>query len=172
MRAAPRWGPAARVRPRPRLTHPSRFRLPFARRSDKTYDYVEKVRVLLLRTAAFFLSTWRALTPSIPSFPTSHDPCPPQVKQVMSSPGWATVTSNKLSLEDGGYLFFVLIDEVRRAPRARAFRGARPLPPPHTLLTPCAPLTATPAPATPRPAARARVHRHHLPRLRQPLHLL
>ena len=33
----------------------------------------------------------------------------------MSSPGWATVTSNKLSLEDGGYLFFVLIDEVRRA---------------------------------------------------------
>jgi hypothetical protein len=39
----------------------------------------------------------------------------------MSSPGWATVTSNKLSLEDGGYLFFVLIDEVRpRAARARA----------------------------------------------------
>ena len=40
-----------------------------------------------------------------------------KVKQVMSSPGWATVTSSKLSLEDGGYLFFVLIDEVRAGER-------------------------------------------------------
>ena len=57
--------------------------------SDKSYDYVEKV------------------------------------KQVMSSPGWATVTTNKLSLEDGGYLFFVLIDEVRATARVCAPRPTR-----------------------------------------------
>ena len=36
-----------------------------------------------------------------------------KVKMVMNSPGWATVTTDKLSLEDGGYMFWVSIDEVR-----------------------------------------------------------
>ena len=36
-----------------------------------------------------------------------------KVHQVMNSPGWATVTTDKLSLEDGGYMFYVSIDEVR-----------------------------------------------------------
>ena len=35
-----------------------------------------------------------------------------KVKQTLNSPGWATVTTNRISLEDGGYLFFVLLDEV------------------------------------------------------------
>lgn len=37
-----------------------------------------------------------------------------KVSMVLTSPGWATVTTDKLSLEDGGYLFFVLIDEGGR----------------------------------------------------------
>lgn len=35
-----------------------------------------------------------------------------KVHQVMNSPGWSTVTTDKLSLEDGGYMFYVSIDEV------------------------------------------------------------
>ena len=37
-----------------------------------------------------------------------------KVKQVMTSPGWATVTTDRISLEDGGYLFFVLSDDGGR----------------------------------------------------------
>jgi len=37
-----------------------------------------------------------------------------KVKQVMSSPGWATVTTDRISLEDGGYIFFVLSDQGGR----------------------------------------------------------
>ena len=32
--------------------------------------------------------------------------------QVLNSPGWASVTGEKLSLDDGGNMFYVLIDEV------------------------------------------------------------
>lgn len=35
------------------------------------------------------------------------------VNKVLSSPGWASVTTDKLSLDDGGNIFYVLIDEVR-----------------------------------------------------------
>ena len=34
------------------------------------------------------------------------------VKKVLDSPGWATVTTDKLTLEDGPNMFYVLIDEV------------------------------------------------------------
>jgi hypothetical protein len=47
-----------------------------------------------------------------------------KVHQVMNSPGWATVTTDRLSLEDGGYMFYVSIDEVR-AGGGRAAAGAR-----------------------------------------------
>jgi hypothetical protein len=39
------------------------------------------------------------------------------VNKVLSSPGWASVTTDKLSLDDGGNIFYVLIDEVRSSPR-------------------------------------------------------
>jgi hypothetical protein len=54
-----------------------------------------------------------------------------KVKMVMNSPGWATVTTDKLSLEDGGYMFWVSIDEVRARRRRRAgcpASTARPFP--------------------------------------------
>jgi hypothetical protein len=49
------------------------------------------------------------------------------VNKVLCSPGWASVTTDKLSLDDGGNMFYILIDEVgscassrsRRAPRVR-----------------------------------------------------
>lgn len=34
------------------------------------------------------------------------------VQKVLNSPGWASVTTDKLSLDDGGNMFYVLIDEV------------------------------------------------------------
>jgi hypothetical protein len=37
-----------------------------------------------------------------------------KVHNVLQSPGWATVTSDKLSLEDGPNMFWVSTDEVRR----------------------------------------------------------
>ncbi len=37
------------------------------------------------------------------------------VQKVLHSPGWASVTSDKLSLDDGGNMFYVFIDEVRAA---------------------------------------------------------
>ena len=38
------------------------------------------------------------------------------VNKVLGSPGWASVTTDKLSLDDGPNMFYVLIDEVRAAP--------------------------------------------------------
>ena len=35
-----------------------------------------------------------------------------KVANVLASPGWATVTSDKLSLEDGPHMFWVSTDEV------------------------------------------------------------
>jgi hypothetical protein len=35
------------------------------------------------------------------------------VQRVLTSPGWASVTTDKLSLDDGGNMFYMLIDEVR-----------------------------------------------------------
>lgn len=35
------------------------------------------------------------------------------VQKVLNSPGWASVTTDKLSLDDGPNMFYVLIDEVR-----------------------------------------------------------
>jgi hypothetical protein len=35
------------------------------------------------------------------------------VMKVLNSPGWASVTTDKLSLDDGENRFYVLIDEVR-----------------------------------------------------------
>jgi hypothetical protein len=43
-----------------------------------------------------------------------------KVNQVMSSSGWASVSTDRLSLEDGAYMFYVLIDEVRRCTAHRA----------------------------------------------------
>jgi hypothetical protein len=37
------------------------------------------------------------------------------VKRVLDSPGWATITSDKLTLDDGENTFYVLIDEAGRA---------------------------------------------------------
>ena len=37
------------------------------------------------------------------------------VQKVLNSPGWASVTTDKLSLEDGPNMFYVLLDEVRPA---------------------------------------------------------
>lgn len=34
------------------------------------------------------------------------------VQKVLNSPAWASVTTDKLSLDDGGYMFYVLIDEA------------------------------------------------------------
>ena len=34
------------------------------------------------------------------------------VQKVLNSPGWASVTTDKLSLDDGPNMFYVLIDEV------------------------------------------------------------
>ena len=48
-----------------------------------------------------------------------------KVNQVMGSPGWQTVTTDRLSLEDVGYMFYVLIDEARGAAAAGG-GGARP----------------------------------------------
>ena len=62
-------GPASRE---PSPSHTSHPLPPYhCARSDKTYDYVEKVRVQLLRApAVLFFNTWRALTPfSAPSLP-------------------------------------------------------------------------------------------------------
>jgi hypothetical protein len=42
------------------------------------------------------------------------------VQKVLNSPGWASITTDKLSLDDGGNMFYVLIDEVRRAAAAGA----------------------------------------------------
>ena len=39
---------------------------------------------------------------------------------VLNSPGWASVTTDKLSLDDGPNMFYVLIDEVRVCVCARA----------------------------------------------------
>ena len=104
--------------------------------SDKSYDYVEKV------------------------------------KQVMSSPGWATVTTNKLSLEDGGYLFFVLIDEVRAGLAARSTSHPAPRAAQPSRACCARPrLTMPPTPSS-HQAARAGVHCHHLAQLLQPLYLL
>lgn len=36
------------------------------------------------------------------------------VNKVLNSPGWASVTTDKLSLDDGGNMFYILIDEVGR----------------------------------------------------------
>lgn len=53
-----------------------------------------------------------------------------KVNQVMSSSGWASVSTDRLSLEDGAYMFYVLIDEVRCRPRrARPPRSSPPLTP-------------------------------------------
>ena len=46
------------------------------------------------------------------------------VQKVLNSPGWASVTTDKLSLDDGPNMFYVLIDEASR-PRARGERAAR-----------------------------------------------
>lgn len=46
-----------------------------------------------------------------------------KVHQVMNSPGWASVTTDKLSLEDGGYIFYVSIDEQGRVYIAIASKG-------------------------------------------------
>lgn len=46
-----------------------------------------------------------------------------KVHQVMNSPGWATVTTDKLSLEDGGYMFYVSIDEQGRVYIAITSKG-------------------------------------------------
>lgn len=35
------------------------------------------------------------------------------VNKVLSSPGWASVTTDKLSLDDGPSMFYVLMDDVR-----------------------------------------------------------
>jgi hypothetical protein len=35
------------------------------------------------------------------------------VQKVLNSPGWASITTDKLSLDDGGNLFYMLIDQVR-----------------------------------------------------------
>ena len=45
------------------------------------------------------------------------------VQRVLTSPGWASVTTDKLSLDDGGNMFYMLIDEVRGG-GAEAMRGA------------------------------------------------
>lgn len=37
------------------------------------------------------------------------------VQKVLNSPGWASVTTDKLSLDDGPSMFYVLLDEVRKA---------------------------------------------------------
>jgi hypothetical protein len=39
------------------------------------------------------------------------------VQKVLNSPGWASITTDKLSLDDGGNMFYVLIDEVRNEAR-------------------------------------------------------
>lgn len=46
-----------------------------------------------------------------------------KVHQVMNSPGWATVTTDRLSLEDGGYMFYVLIDEVSKKNSYSSLQG-------------------------------------------------
>lgn len=40
------------------------------------------------------------------------------VTKVLTSPGWASVTTDKLSLDDGPHMFYVLIDEVRGCGRS------------------------------------------------------
>jgi len=37
------------------------------------------------------------------------------VNKVLNSPGWASVTTDKLSLDDGPNMFYVYIDEVNRS---------------------------------------------------------
>lgn len=39
---------------------------------------------------------------------------PENILRILNSPGWASVTSDKLSLDDGNYQFYVLIDEAGR----------------------------------------------------------
>lgn len=45
------------------------------------------------------------------------------VKRVLDSPGWATITSDKLTLDDGENTFYVLIDDAGRAFIAVASKG-------------------------------------------------
>lgn len=47
--------------------------------------------------------------------PSRTDDYLANVKRVLSSPGWANVTTDKLSLDDGDNTFYVLIDEAGRA---------------------------------------------------------
>ncbi len=47
------------------------------------------------------------------------------VQRVLNSPGWASVMTDKLSLDDGGNMFYVLIDEVSAAAGPAAEWGAR-----------------------------------------------
>jgi len=41
------------------------------------------------------------------------------VQKVLNSPGWASVTTDKLSLDDGPNMFYVLIDEASARGRAQ-----------------------------------------------------
>jgi len=45
------------------------------------------------------------------------------VQKVLNSPGWASVTTDKLSLDDGGNMFYVLIDEQGRTYIAITSKG-------------------------------------------------
>ena len=46
-----------------------------------------------------------------------------KVTKVLNSSGWASVVTDKISLDDGPNIFFVLIDEVRLGRRAAAVRA-------------------------------------------------
>ena len=46
------------------------------------------------------------------------------VQKVLNSPGWASVTTDKLSLDDGPNMFYVLIDEASRHGRCAAAAAA------------------------------------------------
>lgn len=45
------------------------------------------------------------------------------VQKVLNSPGWASVTTDKLSLDDGGNMFYILIDEQGRVYIAITSKG-------------------------------------------------
>ena len=83
------------------------------------------------------------------------------VQKVLNSPGWASVTTDKLSLDDGPNMFYVLLDVVRAPRGANADTSAR-----------CGWATL------PRDAFHhhlvaggPRVHRHHVQGLPEQIHL-
>lgn len=46
-----------------------------------------------------------------------------KIQQVMNSPGWASVSTDKLSLEDGGYMIYISLDEQGRVYIAITSKG-------------------------------------------------